>query len=145
MKPVFTFFLILSTYFLVSAQKPVFNHLAIHVTGLQASTQFYKNVIGLDTIPEPFHDGKHSWFSIGSNCALHVIADGTTMPHDKDNHLCLSVPSVEAFIPKLIKAGIFYEDSRGNPQKVTLRPDGVKQIYFKDPDGYWIEINDAKD
>ena len=22
--------------------------------------------------------------------------------------------------------------------------DGVKQIYFKDPDGYWIEINDAR-
>jgi lactoylglutathione lyase len=28
---------------------------------------------------------------------------------------------------------------------ITTRVDGVKQIYFKDPDGYWIEINDAKE
>jgi catechol-2,3-dioxygenase len=25
-----------------------------------------------------------------------------------------------------------------------VRPDGVKQIYFQDPEGYWIEINDDK-
>jgi len=29
--------------------------------------------------------------------------------------------------------------------KVTNRVDGVHQIYLKDPDGYWLEINDAKD
>jgi lactoylglutathione lyase len=29
-------------------------------------------------------------------------------------------------------------------QTAGLRPDGVRQIYFQDPDGYWIEVNDAK-
>jgi len=24
-----------------------------------------------------------------------------------------------------------------------VRPDGVKQNFVRDPDGYWIEINDA--
>jgi lactoylglutathione lyase len=28
---------------------------------------------------------------------------------------------------------------------VTNRVDGVKQFYFKDPDAYWLEINDAKE
>tara|TARA_R110000868_G_scaffold1389_10_gene10744 strand:+ start:3320 stop:3502 length:183 start_codon:yes stop_codon:yes gene_type:complete len=27
---------------------------------------------------------------------------------------------------------------------ITKRPDGVKQIYLQDPDGYWIEVNSAK-
>jgi lactoylglutathione lyase len=28
---------------------------------------------------------------------------------------------------------------------VTNSMDGAKQIYFKDPDGFWLEINDAKE
>ncbi len=26
---------------------------------------------------------------------------------------------------------------------MTVRPEGVKQTFVRDPDGYWIEINDA--
>ncbi|HEU4633741.1 MAG TPA: VOC family protein [Flavisolibacter sp.] len=136
--------LFLSLSLSMNAQKPIFNHLAIHVADLQASTLFYKDVIGLDTIPEPFHDGKHTWFSLGLSSQLHIIAGGNAAQHDKDHHLCLRVPSVQDFIPRLTKAGIPFEDARGNKQAVTLRPDGVKQIYFQDPDGYWIEINDAR-
>ncbi|HEX2608271.1 MAG TPA: VOC family protein [Flavisolibacter sp.] len=127
------------------AQKPVLNHIAVYVTDLKKSTDFYQHIIGLDTIPEPFHDGKHTWFSIGGNSHLHLIA-GAVAPtfHDKNGHLCFSVPSVDAFVSQLVKAGIAYEDWPGKPQSITTRVDGVKQIYFKDPDGYWIEINDAK-
>lgn len=31
-------------------------------------------------------------------------------------------------------------DGKAQP---AVRFDGVKQIFIKDPDGYWIEINDA--
>ena len=34
-----------------------------------------------------------------------------------------------------------YESWTGEKMKVTTRVDGVKQLYFVDPDGYWIEIN----
>lgn len=34
--------------------------------------------------------------------------------------------------------------SRAGEGKVTLRSDGEHQIYFQDPDGYWIEVNDRK-
>ncbi|WP_227990600.1 VOC family protein [Flavisolibacter ginsenosidimutans] len=130
--------------FYMNAQKPVFNHLALYVTDLQKSTVFYRDVIGLDTIPEPFHDGKHTWFAVGPTGHLHVIAGAASpTPHAKDNHLCFSVPSVDAFVKRLNKANIPYEDWPGKPQSITTRVDGVKQIYFKDPDGYWIEINDA--
>jgi lactoylglutathione lyase len=121
------------------------NHIAIYVVNLKASTNFYKDVIGLDTIPEPFHDGKHTWFSIGPKSHLHVI-EGAAMatPHEKNNHLCFTVPSVETFVSILDKNNIEYENVAGAKKSITTRVDGVKQIYFKDPDGYWIEINDAR-
>ena len=131
--------------FITKAQKPVFNHLAVYVTDLQRSTQFYRDVIGLDTIPEPFHDGRHTWFGIGPTGHLHVISGATSQAvRPKDNHLCFSVPSVDEFVKRLHKARVPYEDWAGKSQSVTTRVDGVKQIYFKDPDGYWIEVNDAK-
>ena len=49
---------------LLLAQKPVLNHIAVYVKDLKVSTAFYSNVIGIDTIPEPFHDGKHTWYSV---------------------------------------------------------------------------------
>ncbi|MBL7875340.1 MAG: VOC family protein [Cyclobacteriaceae bacterium] len=122
------------------------NHIAVYVVDLKVSSHFYQNVIGLDTIPEPFHDGKHTWFSVGPKSHLHLIEGATskTSPN-KNTHLCFSVASVDSFIAVLKKNNIEYEDWPGNKMQVTTRVDGVKQIYFKDPDGYWIEINDAKE
>ena len=46
----------------------------------------------------------------------------------------------------LKKKAILFEDANGHQNnKVNIRPDGIKQIWLQDPDGYWVEINDAKD
>ncbi len=130
----------------VIAQKAMLNHIAVYVVDLKISSDFYRDVIGLDTIPEPFHDGRHTWFSVGVQSHLHVISGASSKTaHDKNAHLCFSVASVPEFIKNLEKYKIEYEDWAGSKMKVTNRVDGVKQIYFKDPDGYWIEINDAKE
>jgi catechol 2,3-dioxygenase-like lactoylglutathione lyase family enzyme len=39
---------------------------------------------------------------------------------------------------------IKYFNSKREDRAVTTRPDGIKQIYFQDPDGYWIEVNDSR-
>ncbi len=128
------------------AQKAHMNHLAIYVQDLQRSTAFYQHIIGLDTIPEPFHDGRHTWFSLGNKSHLHVISGATAdLPHEKNNHLCFSVNAVDEFIKVLDKNNIEYENWAGQKKSVTLRVDGIRQIWFRDPDGYWIEINDARD
>jgi lactoylglutathione lyase len=130
----------------VNDKMPRLNHIAVYVVDLKLSTTFYKDIIGLDTIPEPFHDGRHTWFSVGIKSHLHIIsgAKGKT-EHEKNSHLCFSVPSVADFIKVLEKNNVEYENWAGQKNTVTNRVDGVKQIYFKDPDGYWIEINDAKE
>ena len=122
------------------------NHVAIFVKNLKTTKAFYENIIGLDTIPEPFHDGKHAWYNLGPGVSMHVI-EGATKKKEyyKNQHTCLSVPSVEAFTVILKKNSIGWEDGKGNKNTITNRVDGVKQIWLQDPDGYWIEINDAKE
>lgn len=128
---------------MLSAQpKPVLNHIAVYVKDLKVSSAFYSDVIGLDTIPEPFHDGKHTWYSVSDVSHLHIIQGAKEIiTHDKNTHLCFSVPSVEDMIARLNKNKIPYESWIGEKMSVTTRVDGIKQLYFVDPDGYWIEIN----
>jgi lactoylglutathione lyase len=125
---------------------PRFNHTAFYVRDLSVSARFYGEIVGLPAIPEPFHDGRHAWFEIGPKTALHIISGAdVVLPKEKRTHFCLSVPSVDAFAARLAKANVAYEDLAGKKGAVTRRPDGVNQIYFQDPDGNWIEINDAKE
>jgi len=126
--------------------KAQLNHIAHYVVDLKVSSNFYMNIIGLDSINEPFHDGKHTWLSVGNKSHLHLIqgAKGPVLV-EKNSHICFSVASVPGFIKVLDKNKIEYENWAGEKMTLTNRVDGVKQIYFKDPDGYWIEINDAKD
>lgn len=123
----------------------VLNHIAVYVADLNKATAFYESVFNLKMIPEPFKDNRHTWFTLGPPGQLHLIqgAKGNET-FDKNGHLCFSVPSVDEFVKKLNSKNISFEDWPGKKDGITLRVDGVKQIYFKDPDGHWLEVNDAR-
>ncbi|GGF17997.1 VOC family protein [Hymenobacter cavernae] len=120
------------------------NHAAICVRDLKKSTDFYRTVLGLEELPNPFQDGIHTWFKIGPALQLHIIQRDCNPVPNKNTHLCFSVASLTAFTNHLEKAKVDYTNLKGDGKDTTLRIDGVKQIYLQDPDGYWIEINDAK-
>lgn len=138
--------LLIMVTFKVSAQvkkPPTLNHIAVNVYDLKKSADFYQNIIGLTIISEPFHDGRHAWFKIGDHSQLHLIQGAVSVTeHDKNSHLCFSVTSIDSFIRVLNKNSIWFGNFPGQTNMITTRPDGIKQIYFKDPDGYWIEVND---
>lgn len=127
----------------VSAQnKPHFNHYAVYVTDLERATNFYRDVMMLDIMPEPFHDGHHTWFALGNHGQLHVISGAKEdVPHDISVHFSVSVASLDDFMKHLDKMGVKYGNYASDPKKIQMRPDKVEQIYFQDPDGYWIEVN----
>ncbi|MHA6247969.1 VOC family protein [Pontibacter sp. CAU 1760] len=123
----------------------VLNHIAVYVHDLEQSTAFYKDVLELQEIPEPFHDGRHTWFTLGAAGQLHLIqGEGKNLTIDKNNHLCFSVLSVADFIKKLDQHQVEYTNWPGTAKAPTVRVDGVKQVYFQDPDGHWIEVNDDR-
>ena len=118
------------------SQQPVLDHIAIYVTDLQKSSAFYRDVLGLDSLPEPFRDGKHAWFAVSQGKQLHIIEGATSRTDQpKRNHTCFRIASLQDFITRLTKAGIAYEDLQGTPGAITLQPDGIQQIYFRDRTG----------
>jgi lactoylglutathione lyase len=119
------------------------NHTAIYVMNIPIAGNFYTNIIGLDTIAEPFHDGKHIWYKTGEHTMLHVIQGADQKKeYYKNQHTCFTVTDFNAFTNKLLKINWSFEDVAGNKNKITTRVDGVHQIWLQDPDGYWLEIND---
>ncbi|NTS42281.1 VOC family protein [Flavisolibacter sp. BT320] len=127
----------------LAQKKPRINHIALSVAELERSRVFYQEVIGLDTIPEPFHDGRHVWFAVGDAAHLHLIQNPPPIEiPSKNTHLCFSVADIKAFVATLQKRKIAFEDWPGKSGAITTRTDGIHQVYLKDPDGYWVEIND---
>jgi lactoylglutathione lyase len=119
------------------------NHTAIFVMDIAQSGNFYTDMIGLDTVPEPFHDGKHIWYKTAEHTMLHVIQGAEQKKeYYKNQHTCFTVPDFNTFIEKLNQKHWSFEDVAGNKNKITTRVDGVHQIWLQDPDGYWLEIND---
>lgn len=138
--------LFISTFQANAQQNKVhINHTAIYVIDIQKTGSFYSDIIGLDTVPEPFHDGKHIWYSTGAHSMLHVIQGATEKrAYYKNQHTCFTVPDFNAFLDKLKAANWTWEDVAGKKNAITTRIDGVHQIWLQDPDGYWLEINDDK-
>ena len=124
--------------------KLIFNHQTLYVTDLQRSAVFYEKVLGLDTISEPFHDNRHIWLRIGDHSQLHVVLGAKdVVEHNINIHLAFSVASIENFIAHLNAMQVKFGNWKGDSKNPEVRPDGIKQIYLQDPDGYWIEVNNS--
>lgn len=139
---VMLFFCMNTTNAQSKAPQAILNHNALYVVDLKKAADFYINIIGLPQIEEPFKAGKHVWLKTGPHTSLHLILGAAaTKEYYKNHHICFSVPSLESFIEKLKKNNIVWEDAGNKKNTITTRPDGVKQLWLQDPDGYWIEVN----
>ena len=121
-----------------------FDHLALSVKDVDRSAEFYKTVLNLQEITNRTEIPGIRWFSFGEGKELHlisIISEEVTL--NKAVHLALTSPSFDKFIQVLEKLNITYSDWPGTPNTVNMRTDGIKQIYFQDPDGYWIEVNNV--
>jgi len=65
------------------------------------------------------------------------------MKHSKSVHLCLATEHLDELITYLEEMNFPYSDWPGKANSVTLRADGVRQIYVQDPENNWVEINNA--
>jgi lactoylglutathione lyase len=126
------------------SKAPEFDHTTVHVRDLQKSAEFYEKVMGLERIADPFKDGKHIWFRAGAHEQLHIVGGAAEVPRLQiEMHFAFRVTSLSEFMAHLDAMQVKYRNFAGDG-KVTLRPDGVRQIYLQDPDGYWIEVNESR-
>jgi lactoylglutathione lyase len=147
MRKLYFVFVVLLLSRFVQAQESVpyaftFNHLALSVKDVDRSAEFYKNVLKLQEITNRTKMEGIRWFSLGEGKELHLISvlkEPVTI--NKGVHLALATADFDSFVKALNGMKIPFSDWPGTPDKVNIRADGIKQIYFQDPDGYWIEVN----
>jgi lactoylglutathione lyase len=119
------------------------DHITVYVTDMARSARFYSETLALESIPEPFHDGLHLWYRIGPTLSLHVIGVASSIPTPPiHHHFAFRVPSLDPIMSRLDAHNVLYRNFNGDA-RINIRPDGLRQVYLQDPDGYWIEINEA--
>lgn len=121
-----------------------FDHQALLVGDLQRSVDFYTQVLGLQETFDGTGKDHIRWFSLGGSRQLHLI-ESRPAPQalPKGVHLALATLELDALIEHLRTTKIAFENFPGEADRDNTRPDGARQIYLQDPDGYWLEINDA--
>lgn len=140
--------ILLSAGFLQAQDKSTitftFDHLALSVKDVDRSAEFYKTVLNLKEITNRTEIPGIRWFSFGEGKELHLISIiSEEVSLNKAVHLALTTPNFDEFVKMLEKLNIQYTNWPGTPNTVNMRTDGIKQIYFQDPDGYWIEVNNV--
>jgi catechol 2,3-dioxygenase-like lactoylglutathione lyase family enzyme len=121
-----------------------FDHFAIVVDDVDRSAEFYGNILRLTETPHPDKTPGFRWFVVNGSSQIHLIQkEFAPFIKNKSMHLCLATQDLDGVISHLEKNNIVYSDWPGKENSVTVRTDGVRQIYVQDPDGYWVEINTA--
>jgi catechol 2,3-dioxygenase-like lactoylglutathione lyase family enzyme len=118
------------------------NHLALSVKDVNRAAEFYSGVLKFPEITNKTKMEGIRWFSLGEGKELHLIStikENVTV--NRAVHLAMTTPNFDAFVQTLDKMKVVYSDWPGVPNKINIRADGIKQIFFQDPDGYWIEVN----
>lgn len=122
-----------------------FNHLAISVKDVNRSAEFYRNILKLKEIENRAKLEGVRWFSTGDGKELHLISIiKEPIVLNKAIHIAFTTSNFDAVIKTLNEKNVTYSDWPGNLNKINIRADGVKQIFFQDPDGYWIEVNSVE-
>jgi glyoxylase I family protein len=131
---------------------PLLHHISLTSKNLEASSAFYRDVLGLQEVERPAFPIAGRWFRSGT-VEVHLIdrPDGTFRPaffiDHNDIHFAMRVPDFEAEISRLKKLG--YEEDEGQAGGKHLRVNrhgkaGYPQVFLIDPDNHVIEINAAQ-
>ena len=116
------------------------HHVARVTRHLDQSRAFYRDVLGFREIDRPQLDFPGAWlFNYGLQ--IHLIVNQPTGEGEiagpsietRDNHLAFLVDDVEVVESRLASHGV--------PYRINLQANtGLKQVFFRDPDGHHVEV-----
>jgi catechol 2,3-dioxygenase-like lactoylglutathione lyase family enzyme len=121
------------------------NHVAINVTDVDKSREFYEKVIGLKKIPRPKINIPGEWYGVGQN-AIHLIGGERLKGIDPTGpHIAVEVEDFAATKAALDEMAIEYLD--GERMLANLPPEAKRmvgqQLWVRDPDGNVIELRQS--
>ncbi len=111
------------------------NHVALCVTDVTRSIEFYRTVLRLESMPRPAFTFPGAWFRLGTGQELHLIADHgpAFFPSHEKNHFALRVDDLNSWEGHLRSVNAPFTTRK-------QRPDGAWQVFLQDPDGHVIEL-----
>mgnify|MGYP000725338983 CR=1 FL=1 len=119
----------------------VFNHVALSVDDVDRAADFYKSVLHLREIRNETRNPDIRWFSLGEDKELHLISSvKEAIKLNKAVHFAIRITTYAAFLDHLRSNDIPLSSWQGEAGKISLRPEGIRQVYSQEPDGHWIEI-----
>lgn len=119
------------------------DHIALLARDLAETVAFLTEVLGLLEIPNPMGGTHIRWIDIGDGRRFHVQAGDISRMHvEKQTHFALATADFDATLARFRARGVAFSDMAGSPGAINTRPDGMRAIFLRDPNGYWFEIND---
>jgi catechol 2,3-dioxygenase-like lactoylglutathione lyase family enzyme len=114
-------------------QATSFNHVTAFVRDVPSATAFYQEVFGLQVLSD---QGIGVNLTTGDGHAFFGIYNGPPTARLGLDHICFGVRNfdVDELQEKLA--------SRGIESRIRMRDDAVPELYFNDPDGISVQIQD---
>lgn len=121
------------------------DHIALLVRDLDESVAFLTQVLGLTEGVNPMGGTHIRWIEIGDGRRFHVQAGDISKVHvEKQTHFALSATDFDAVLARFRAQNIAFTDMAGTLGAINTRPDGMRAIFLRDPNGYWFEVNDFR-
>ncbi|MDA1288678.1 MAG: VOC family protein [Bacteroidetes bacterium] len=146
MKPIY--YLLFFPLFICAQQeefKLSFNHQALPVKKLKETGDFYIQILGFEEIEvTASQQPPKRWLQNHEGKQLHLITSDDGVPNTIVNHMAFSTADIEKVVTHLQNNKVTYWTDEGKKNVVRIRKDGIRQVKIQDPEGHWIEINEAR-
>ncbi len=111
------------------------DHVNVRTASLQAMTEFYQRVVGLELGERPPFTFSGAWLYLNDQAVLHLVEvespPAGTEP--KIEHFAFRATGIDGFIARLEASSVSY-------RRAIVPATGLEQLHFSDPDGNHIEV-----
>jgi catechol 2,3-dioxygenase-like lactoylglutathione lyase family enzyme len=118
------------------ATDPQINHVSVNARDLQASVEFYVELLGAEPIATPNFGLPVQWLALGET-QLHLFE--RALEPTSHHHFGITVDDLEHAYRAADRRGAFDYTSFGN--HLVLLPGDVVQLYLRDPAGNLVELD----
>ena len=120
------------------------DHYTIQCTDLEATRDFYRDVLGLTVGPRPNFGFARYWLYCGDVPVVHLLGADGALPENRRtdigdrtgalDHIAFRGTDPQSTISKLKQRGFVFRENE-------VRDFGLHQVFVRDPTGIMVEMN----